>query len=34
MTDPNVVKVETNEVLKNDVFFKAKDFFRIKKLFK
>jgi 3-deoxy-manno-octulosonate cytidylyltransferase (CMP-KDO synthetase) len=30
VTDPNVVKVETNEVLKNDVFFKAKDFFRLK----
>jgi len=30
VTDPNVVKVETNEVLKDDVFFKAKDFFRLK----
>ena len=29
--DMNVVKVETDEILKDDDFFKAKDFFRIKK---
>jgi len=31
ITDTNVVKVEMNEMLKDDDFFKAKDFFRIKK---
>jgi len=31
ITDTNVVKVEMNEVLKDDDFFKAKDFFRMKK---
>ena len=31
ITDMNVVKVETDEILKEDDFFKAKDFFRIKK---
>jgi len=31
ITDMNVVKVEMNEVLKDEAFFKAKDFFRIKK---
>tara|TARA_B100000686_G_scaffold343854_1_gene425395 strand:+ start:21 stop:755 length:735 start_codon:yes stop_codon:yes gene_type:complete len=30
ITDTNVVKVEIEENLKNDSFFKAKDFFRIK----
>ena len=30
-TDLNVVKVETSEILKDDVFSKAKDFFRTKK---
>ena len=29
--DPNVVKVQLDEILKDDNFFKAKDFFRIKK---
>jgi len=31
ITDANVVKVEMNEMLKDDNFFKAKDFFRMKK---
>ena len=31
ITDTNVVKVEMDEILKDDNFFKAKDFFRIKK---
>lgn len=31
ITDTNVVKVQMDEILKDDVFFKAKDFFRIKK---
>ena len=31
ITDTNVVKVEMNEMLKDDDFSKAKDFFRIKK---
>ena len=31
ITDTNVVKVEMNGVLKDDDFFKAKDFFRMKK---
>jgi len=31
ITDMNVVKVETDEILKDDDFFNAKDFFRIKK---
>ena len=31
--NPNVVKVHTSEVLKDDAFLKAKDFFRIKKDF-
>ena len=31
ITDTNVVKVEMNEILKDDNFFKAKDFFRMKK---
>ena len=34
ITDMNVVKVETDEILKDDDFFKAKDFFRIKKYLK
>ena len=29
--NPNIVKVHTNEMLKNDTFVQAKDFFRIKK---
>jgi len=31
ITDVNVVKVEMDEILRGDAFFKAKDFFRIKK---
>ena len=31
ITDMNIVKVETDEILKDDDFLKAKDFFRIKK---
>jgi len=31
ITDTNVVKVEMNEMLKDDDFFQAKDFFRTKK---
>ena len=31
ITNTNVVKVEMNKMLKDDDFFKAKDFFRIKK---
>ena len=31
IVDTNVVKVEMGEILKDDDFFKAKDFFRIKK---
>ena len=31
ITDTNVVKVEVDEMLRDDDFFKAKDFFRIKK---
>ena len=31
ITDANVVKVEMNKMLKDDDFFKAKDFFRTKK---
>tara|TARA_B100000029_G_scaffold282831_1_gene276693 strand:- start:885 stop:1622 length:738 start_codon:yes stop_codon:yes gene_type:complete len=29
--DPNIVKVETDQILKEDAFLEAKDFFRIKK---
>ena len=31
LTNPNVVKVEVEKVLKNDAFLQAQDFFRIKK---
>ena len=31
IADPNIVKVEVNKELKNDNFFRAKDFFRTKK---
>jgi len=31
INNPNIVKVKTKQMLKNDSFFEAKDFFRIKK---